>query len=102
MRAINTGEYGEPILIDLTEDVSGNTNKMVIKDPSGNETTKTATVGATTKTDEHIGQVTANEYIEYTIEDGLIDESGRWMVRATSEGNGKLRKTDWLPLVVRK
>ena len=101
MKAINNGEYGLVIYFDLEEDVSSNTNQIEIKDPDGNESIKTATLGTTTITGTEIGTLTANQYVTYQLADGDIDEDGRWMVRAVSTGGGKKRKTNWQPLVVK-
>ena len=98
---VNVGEYGTDIRIDLSEDVSGETVQIVLKDPSGNEVTKTATVGTTAETDQFIGQIVANEWIYYTLADGDLDEDGRWKVRGIANDGSALRKTNWLVLVVK-
>lgn len=78
---IVVGDYGQTgrlTVNDIDEgtaaNISGYTNtiQMIFTDPSGNETTKTASF----TTDGSDGVV------EYTIESGLIDEAGVWQVRA--------------------
>jgi len=97
---LNVGEYGELAIVDLGEDVSANTNSIAFKDPSGEETIKSAVVGVANYTSS-IGTLLASEYITYTIETGLIDSAGRWYLRAISEGGGKKSKTNWLPFDVK-
>ena len=100
MSPINVGEYGLIIYIDVAEDISANTNQIVLKDPDGNESTKTAELGTTTVV-TNFGTLTANQYMKYTLASGDIDEAGRWMVRGISTGSTDKRKTNWLPLVVK-
>lgn len=102
MKAINKGEYGIKVYVDFEEDVSSSTSySITLKDPKGNEFEKTAALGSSTLTDTDIGTLSANEYVYYELALGDIDEAGRWQVRGQAEGDGKLRKTNWLPLVVK-
>ena len=98
---LNVGEYGEKIYVDLSEDVSPNTNQIILKDPDGVETTKTATAGTVNVTTA-IGLLIATEYIEYTWVDGDLSKAGNWCARVVSTGGGIRRKTDWLPFEVKK
>lgn len=82
---IVNGDYGQTVTLtiidtdtDAAADVSSysSTIQMIFTDPSGNETTKTATFVS----DGSDGQ------IQYTLEDGLIDEAGIWKVRGRVQG----------------
>lgn len=93
---MNDGEYGNVLYFYLKEDVSANTNKIIIKDPDGNESAeKTATLG-TTNLSTPRGTWPANQWVQYTIAKGDIDESGTWEFKATSEfSSTKKLETDW-------
>ena len=100
LNVLNVNEYGDLAIVDLSEDVSANANWIAFRAPDGTETLKTATAGVANYSSD-IGTLLANEYVTYTIEDGLIACKGRWYLRAISEGGGKKRKTNWLPFDVK-
>ena len=102
MKPINNGEYGLTLYFDLEEDVSANTtHEVILKDPCGVESIKTATLGDETLTGTDIGTLTVNEYVKYTLAEGDIDSFGRWMVRAISYDDSIKRKTNWMILSVK-
>jgi hypothetical protein len=85
---IIVGDYGQVMkltVIDVDTDAAADisdyssTIQMIFTDPSGNQTTKTASFssGGT------------DGVIQYTIESDLIDEAGKWKVRARVQGTGK-------------
>ena len=75
---IQADDYGWALNLTIEQDgvavdiSSYTTLQYIFSDPSGNDTTKTAAFNS----DGTDGVLT------YTIEDGLIDEAGRWLVRA--------------------
>ena len=76
------GQVAKLTFIDVDTDVAADissyssTIEIVFTDPDGNATSKTATFD----TDGTDG------VIKYTIESGLIDESGHWTVRGRVQG----------------
>jgi hypothetical protein len=89
---MNQGEYGNYIRVNVNEDISTSTNELLLVSPSGVTKTKTVAnglvVGSTNYTDNSVSPprtFLANEYVEYQIIAGDIDEKGRWTFRASSE-----------------
>lgn len=79
--AINKGEYGGTLYVNMGEDISSATAyKMILQPPFGDSLEKTATLGTETITHEN-RTYTANQYITYTIANGDIDQSGQWRKR---------------------
>lgn len=94
---MNAAEYGNVVYFNLQEDVSANTNTIVIRDPSWVTTEVAATLGTTTLVTPSDGTWTANEWVSYTIADGDIDIHGIWAFRAVSVYSAsKKLKTDWI------
>ena len=73
------GDYGINIELDCTQegvdfDISDATLELILTKPSGEELSKTPVV--TTPTNVAV----------YCIEDGVLDEDGRWRGKLTAEG----------------
>jgi hypothetical protein len=99
---LNKGEYGQTLYFNLNEDVSSATKlEIVLKDPCGNESKKTATLGTTLLTGTGKGNFAANEWCEYTLAANNLDAAGRWMIRAEATFSARVSKTNWQPLVVK-
>lgn len=95
---MNVGEYGHILYFNLKEDVSANTNKIILQDPSGNEVERDAVLGTSNLTAAQTGRDawTANYWVQYTVQKDDIDEPGMWGFKATSEFSGaKKLETDW-------
>jgi len=78
-------ETGRTLRLNAGFDMSSNTELSIIFcKPGGTTITKTSVdgvaLGTSTITDDDLGTLTANEYVEYSIESGLITSSdaGRW------------------------
>jgi hypothetical protein len=78
-------ETGRALRLNAGFDMSSNTELSIIFcKPGGTTVTKTTAdgvaLGTSTITDEDLGTLTANEYVEYSIESDLITSSdaGRW------------------------
>lgn len=95
---MNVGEYGHILYFHLQEDVSANTNKVILKGPDGNETEKAATLGTTELAASTTGKGiwSANQWVQYTIASDDLDQVGLWQFKATSEFSGtKKLESDW-------
>lgn len=102
MSGLNVGEDGKTIRFGVGEDVSGATNKIILKDPAGNETEHDAVAG-TVDVQTTRGLFLANEYVTYAIADeSIIDVAGTWSARVTSDFGTRFVKTDWERLRVRE
>ncbi len=83
MGNLNYNEIGQPIRINLGEDISLAIPTLVLQPEVGN--TKLITDGVTIpNTNVVVGDETllANEYIEYYTKEGDLDYSGRWKFKA--------------------
>lgn len=91
--SLRVGEVGKTIRVNCGFDLSSNTQlTLVFTKPSGATATKTKADGITAPVVDAIEYeddgttvvqtFTANEYMEYDTESGLLDESGIWSVRA--------------------
>lgn len=77
---MNRGEYGVAIRLNVDYDLSGAASlSMRFTKPSGAKLTKTDGDGVTAPATAASG-FAANQYFEYTTEDGDIDEAGVWRV----------------------
>jgi hypothetical protein len=97
MGNLNFKEVGQPIRINLGEDISLSTPALILQPEVGNrkEITTGVTIPAVPVT---VGDETlnANEYIEYfTLEDDL-DYIGRWRFKAKLDfSSTDIRQTDY-------
>lgn len=97
MGSINKGEIGQPIRINLNEDISLATPTLILEPELGikKEITSGVTIPAVPVT---IGTVTlnANEYIEYFTKVDDIDYVGRWRFKAKLDfSSTDVRQTDY-------
>lgn len=82
MSGLNKGEIGQPLRINVGEDISAATSAVIIAQPEvGTIKEFTATIPATPVTVDNV-TLNANEYAEYTTlttED--LDYVGRWRMK---------------------
>lgn len=89
---MNVNEYGNRIRINLSEDISSNTNSIKLISPTPYRTSKTITEadGLTVgDVNVEVGEETylAGEYLEYEFQDGDIFIAGEWEVKVISEAS---------------
>ena len=97
MGNLNKNEIGQPIRINLGEDISLSTPTLILQPEVGNakEITTGVTVPAVPVT---VGDETllANEYIEYFTLEGDLDYIGRWRFKAKLDfSSTDIRQTDY-------
>ena len=92
---MNANEYGNKLRINALEDITLNTNKVILTSPIPVVTeivltiTEGLTVGTEQVTVEETGEVfNAGEYVVYTIKEGDIFISGDWKARLYSQPPG--------------
>lgn len=89
--SLRVGEIGKLIRVNCDYDLTSNTQlSLVFTKPGGTSVTKTKADGitapSTAATDPDTGDIyAANEYMEYAVESGLLDEDGIWTVYAKYE-----------------
>lgn len=97
MGNLNFNEIGQPIRINLGEDISLSTPTLILLPEVGNQ--KNITVGVSIpNTDVTVGDETllAGEYVEYFTKDKDLDYVGRWKFKAKLEFSSKdIRQTDY-------
>jgi hypothetical protein len=97
MGNLNKNEIGQPIRINLGEDISLATPTLILQPRLGE--TKEITTGVTIPDSAvTIGTTTlnANEYVEYTTKDGDLDYSGQWRYKAKLTFSATdVRQTDY-------
>ena len=86
MADIFKDETGRVFRVNAAFDMSSNTElSLLFTDPNGTTTTKTTAdgvaLGTTLVVDADLGTLNANEYVEYSIESGLLSIAGRWCVQ---------------------
>ncbi|NRA76698.1 MAG: hypothetical protein HRU18_00700 [Pseudoalteromonas sp.] len=97
MGSLNLNEVGQPIRINLGDDISLSTPTLILQPEIGitKEITSGVTIPAVNIT---IGDETllANEYIEYFTKDGDLDYVGRWRFKAKLDfSSSDIRQTDF-------
>lgn len=97
MGNLNLNEVGQPIRINLGDDISLSTPTLILQPEIGitKEITDGVTVPAVNVT---VGDETllANEYIEYFTKDGDLDYVGRWRFKAKLDfSSSDIRQTDF-------
>ena len=97
MGSLNKNEVGQPIRINLGEDISLATPTLILEPELGEkkEITSGVTIPAVPVT---IGTVTlnANEYLEYFTKESDLDYAGKWRYRAKLNfSSTDVRKTDY-------
>lgn len=93
MATIFKGETGRLLRVNAGFDMSANTELSIIfTDPNGTSTTKTTAdgvaLGIVNVTDDDLGSLTANEYVEYSMEPDLLTLAGRWCVQVLYTNTG--------------
>jgi hypothetical protein len=93
--SIFVGETGRTLRVNASLDLSSNTElSLIFCKPDGTIVTKTTAngvvLGTSTITDADLGSLTANEYVEYPIEAGLIatTDAGQWSVQVLYTDTG--------------
>ena len=97
MGSMNFNEIGQPIRINLGEDISLATPTLIMEPQLGakKEITSGVSIPATPVT---IGDVTlaANEYVEYITKDGDLDYAGQWRYKVKlTFSTTDIRQTDY-------
>lgn len=86
---LKVGETGKTIRVASGFDMSSNTELTLtfyLPDDSATVVTKTTADGVTLGagvTDETLGALNANEYVDYEVESGLLTVAGTWKVTLT-------------------
>lgn len=83
MTYLNKGEYGQKLYVNMEQDVSSATGLTFILEPQGGkklEKTSDIAVGTTNITDGDQDLI-ANEYLEYTVQDGDLTYTGTWRIK---------------------
>lgn len=97
MGNLNLNEIGQPIRINLGEDISLSTPTLILLPEVGN--VKNITDGVTIpNTNVTVGDETllANEYIEYFTKEKDLDYVGRWKFKAKLDfSTTDIRQTDF-------
>jgi len=97
MGNLNLNEIGQPIRINLGEDISLSTPTLILLPEVGN--VKNITDGVTIpSSDVTVGDETllANEYIEYFTKEKDLDYVGRWKFKAKLDfSTTDIRQTDF-------
>ncbi len=86
MSNLNLNEIGQIIRVNLGKDISSSTPTLILQPETGLE--KQITDGVTIPNVQVITDAEtfeANEYIEYTTQDGDLDYVGRWKKKAKLE-----------------
>jgi hypothetical protein len=93
----NQGAFGQKIRVNFNQDVSSATAySMTIEPQAGATLTKTPTLGTSAVTVDD-SPFLANQYVEYTIEDGDFSEyAGRWRVKASATLSTETITTDYI------
>ena len=98
----NQGEYGSKIRVNLGTDISTGTSLTFFMEPKAGdekEFTTNLVVGTSNVTVDD-DSFTANEYLEYTLQDGDLDQEGQWRVRGSAIVSGELIKSDYVLITV--
>jgi len=90
------GDFGGYIYFDVSEDLSDFTTLSIeFYRPSGSVVTKTGTLGT-----ENKGTNLINEYMQYQVEQGFLNESGLWKARLIAISATQQRKSDKVSFVI--
>jgi|TARA_R110000851_G_scaffold106584_1_gene225888 hypothetical protein len=99
MTDINKGEIGQPLRVNIGEDISAATSAIIICQPEVGTTKEfTATVPATPVTLPNGDVLAANEYAEYTtLADTDLDYAGRWKMKLKATFSASdIRQTNYV------
>lgn len=87
--SLTVGESGKIFRVSAGFTMSANTElTLTFTKPDNTAVTKTKTggevvLGTSNITDPILGALLANQYVEYTIEPGFLDQTGTWSVYLT-------------------
>jgi len=98
---VNYLEYGQVIYFDAGEDISANTNTLVLEPQAGTKKEVTATLGTVATV---VNGVTypANEHVSYTVAANDLDYQGFWRIKLKSQfSNDKILQTDYKRFLVK-
>jgi hypothetical protein len=95
MATLFVGETGRLLRVNAGFDLSSYTElSLIFCKPNGTTATKTTSdgvaIGGTAVTDADLGALTANYYVTYSIESGLISttDAGQWQVQLLYTNTG--------------
>lgn len=98
----NNGEHNSKLRVNLGQNISAGTSLTVFLQPQAGdekEFTTNVAVGTSNITVDDLSFL-ANEYLEYTLQDGDIDFVGQWRARGSALVNGELIKSDYVRFTV--
>ena len=98
MTTLNKGEIGQPLRVNLGEDISAATSTIIIAQPEmGQAKEFTATVPAVPVVVDGV-TLNANEYAEYTtLKADDIDYAGRWRMKLKATfSSSDIRQTNYV------
>ena len=98
----NNGEYGSILRVNLGVDISTGTSLTVVIEPArGDKKSFTNNVAlGTVNVDVDDQSFLANQYLEYTLQDGDLDQVGQWRQRGSAIVSGELIKSDFVRFTV--
>lgn len=87
---LRVGETGKTLRVNAGFDMSSYTElKLTFTKPDNttvsytDATATSLTLGSVAVTDDDLGALVANEYVEFEVESGLLDTAGEWCVYLT-------------------
>lgn len=93
MANINKNEYGQTVRVNFGQDISAATSYNFILEPQiGDKQEKSTAVAGTVNVVVGDETYIADQYIEYTLADGDIDQDGLWRLKgeATISATNKI------------
>ncbi|MCK5602163.1 hypothetical protein KAR91_09845 [Candidatus Pacearchaeota archaeon] len=96
------GTYGSVLRVNLGTDISAGTELTVYLEPrrgDEKEFTTNLVIGTSNVNVDDQGFL-ANQYLEYTLQDGDLDEAGQWRARGSAIVSGELIKSDYVRFTV--
>lgn len=91
---VKQNETGFTLRVGASFDMSGNTEiSLIIRKPDGSKLTKTrtggdVTLGSINVTDDDLGALLADQYVEYSVEAGVLNLVGDYSVELKYENSG--------------
>lgn len=91
MQNVNIDSAGSKLYLNFGQDISTGTDlSMTLQPESGQLKTVTPTVGTSNVTVDN-QNLLANEYLEYTIQDGDFEQyHGRWRMKGSATVSGEI------------
>jgi hypothetical protein len=98
----NKSEYGSKLRVDLGQDISDGTSLTVYIEPQRGDTKTFTTNLSVGSSNVVVDDQTflANQYLEYTLQDGDLDKAGQWRARGSAIVSGELIKSDYVKFTV--